>query len=229
MNWYIPTFWGDINLIRKDKDRTVVEFEKVTANEEKALNRLAVVGEDKGWHDGTLRNWRDGGNFTLEASIGKVQKILTKALKPGCTIVSAVKFGNGQVSEIREEEPVEKARAATSVAAPTRGCPAPDFEQADHRATRVLETFLTPEQLEDFRKHNRFVTRGADTGHRYMVTSRDARDSLATYHRSLFDLDAKMPFCVHDWMVPAAEEMLALHLFLTLPGRERYLREIPEA
>ena len=30
--------------------------------------------------------------------------------------------------------------------------------------------------------------------------------------------------CVHDWVVPAPEEMLSLHLLLQLPGWESYLR-----
>jgi hypothetical protein len=33
--------------------------------------------------------------------------------------------------------------------------------------------------------------------------------------------------CVHDWEVPAAEEMLALKLFLSLPEREQYIRDLP--
>jgi len=34
---------------------------------------------------------------------------------------------------------------------------------------------------------------------------------------------------VHDWLVPASEELLELALFLGLPGRERYVRALPEA
>jgi hypothetical protein len=110
------------------------------------------------------------------------------------------------------------------------------------------------------------VSIGHETGHRYLVTSRNARGRLAkTDGRSLYDLDeprwsarilrrldavgalvdvapdanihharvdvrscAGRAFCVHDWTVPASEEMLALHLFLTMPGREHYLRDIPD-
>src|ERR1700694_4718968 len=74
-------------------------------------------------------------------------------------------------------EPSEKssvAEKATTVAAPTRGCPAPDFVKADIKAREVLEHFLTPEQLEDFRRCNRFVAVGGTTGHRSMVASANA-------------------------------------------------------
>lgn len=120
------------------------------------------------------------------------------------------------------------ATAAATVPEPARGCPAPDFPLAELRARRVLSAFLDPGQLADFEKHNAFVTTGADTGHRYMVTSRNARGRLEKYARSLYDLDEQTPYCVHDWMVPAAEEMLALHTLVSLPGRERWLRELPE-
>lgn len=189
-------------------------------------------------------NLAKNGEFRIAADIVKVQKLLSKELKPGRALVSVVRFEDGKMSEVHAEVedqapiiPIESKRKATlkgvakvaaTVAAPVRGCPAPDFERADLRATRVLSAFVNEEQMADFRKHNRFVSTGADTGHRYMVTSRHASDSLAHYHRTLFDLDEQRPYCVHDWDVPAAEEMLALHLFLQMPGRERYLREIPE-
>lgn len=120
----------------------------------------------------------------------------------------------------------EKA-AAVTVARPTRGCPPPDFEQAEIRAERVMEQFLSPEQISDFKSDQAFLSVGADTGHQYIITSRHARTKLARTTRSLFDVNEGMPYCVHDWDVPAAEEMLALHVFLSIPGLETYLREIP--
>lgn len=120
-----------------------------------------------------------------------------------------------------------KPAVAATVARPTRGCPAPDFELAEQRATDVMCAFLDPEQLADFKSEQAFLSVGADTGHRYIITSRHARSVLAHTTRSLFDLDEQMPYCVHDWEVPAAEEMLALHAFLSVPGLESYLRAIP--
>ena len=83
---------------------------------------------------------------------------------------------------------------------------------------------LSPDQLADFARYNRFVSVGADTGHRYMVTSRQCTDGLLSFQRTLYDLDEERPLCVHDWSVPAAEEMLALHMMLGLPRWESYLR-----
>lgn len=122
----------------------------------------------------------------------------------------------------------EPVKAAT-IKKPTRGCPAPSFEQIRLRATRVLRAFLTPQQAADFNQHQRFVSTGKDTGHRYMLTSRNAPDQLQNFgSRCLFDLDENRAYCVHDWDVPAEEELLALHCLLSLPGHETWARAMPD-
>lgn len=120
------------------------------------------------------------------------------------------------------------AKAAT-VKKPVVGCPAPTFDQIKLRATRVLRAFLTPQQVVDFERHQRFVTTGADTGHRYMLTSRNAPDQLRHFGaRCVFDLDENRSYCVHDWHVPAEEELLTLHVLLSLPGHETWARGRPD-
>lgn len=126
-------------------------------------------------------------------------------------------------------KPAPRPAAGTTVAAPVQGCPAPNFSDAELRAADVLSHFLDGQQLEDYRRYNRFVSVGATTGHRYMLTSRFRQMELDKFGgRSLFDLDEDRAYCVHDWEVPAAEELLGLHVFLQLPGKEAYLREISE-
>lgn len=239
--WYIPSFWGDIRLEHIDDASCRLVAEKLTEGEKMALAAASVHGEKKGWTTGALGE----GTHVVGAPIAKVSKVIAKALKPKSKIVSAVVFSDGTMQEHREETALVKAedeatpevlpkatakrgrkpKAATSVAAPVRGCPPPDFDAAEIRAQRVLEAFLLPTQIEDFRRYNRFVSIG-HSGRRYMVTSRHARDSLAMYHRSLYDLEDQTPLCVHDWDVPAPEEMLAIHVLLGLPGWELYLRKV---
>lgn len=114
---------------------------------------------------------------------------------------------------------------ATTVKKPVVGCPAPSFSQIKLRATRVLRAFLTPQQIHDFNRRQRFVTTGADTGHRYMLTSRNAPDELKNFGaRCVFDLDENRSYCVHDWEIPAEEELLSLHCLLSLPGHETWAR-----
>ena len=112
-----------------------------------------------------------------------------------------------------------------TVAEPARGCPVPEFVKAEIRARKVLDEFLTPDQQADFRSGQRFLSRGADTGHLYMISSRHALNNR--FVRSLHDLDEDRPICTHDYTVPAAEEALALHLMVSLPGRETFVRHLP--
>jgi hypothetical protein len=186
--------------------------------------------------------YRVSGGLSIELAvpIGTVQKVIAKALKPGRRLLSVVRFTDGKMQEVRtipEDRPLastELAQAPTpvvgaTVAQPVRGCPAPAFDEADVRANRVLEKFLDNEQTADFQSQSCFVSYGQDTGHKYVVTSREAPRQLKRFGgRSLYDVDEQQAFCVHDWTVPAAEEMLALHLFLSVPGGETYLRHIPD-
>lgn len=231
MKWYIPSFYGDISLKPGDAENTtVIETIKLSPTETQAVEKLEALARKKAWLDSDAVIPRAGATV-LRAPIEKLAKFLAKEMKPGRQLVSAVKFSDGTMEEIRTGDAYRtaaKPEKATTVAAPTRGCPAPDFQKAEVRAAFVLEQFLTPQQREDFRAYNRFVVQGADSGHHYMVTSRHARDSLATYQRSLFDLDQDAPICVHDWTIPAAEEMLTIATLLQLSGWENWMRHLPE-
>ena len=261
LTWYLPTFYGDIQLKSLGRSATLVTFNGLTPQEKLALRALCERAVQKTL---TKARWAepsaveklslDSGDaqyVELAGSILDVQKVLEKPLKPGRKQVSVVKFSGGKVEEINEstiglvvtdaaaetvsetttpakKEPKKETAVATTVAAPVRGCPAPDFAEAELRATAVLKAFLDPQQIEDFNRYNGFIAVGADTGHRYMLTSRNARSALAKYQRTLFDLDEQNPCCVHDWDVPAAEELLGIYAHLSVPGLEGYLRTLPE-
>jgi len=237
--WYIPSFYGDLRLRRTSPGTTKLEWENVTPTERRVLQSLLAHAVTKGWAKDTEHDLSKG-SFNLKAELPKVQKFLAKALKPGRQMVDFVQFSDGKIEEIRHGElptpsdkeledlapPVPAPTKGTSVAKPTLGCPEPNLVKAELRAREVLFAFLNDEQREDFVKRNAFVTEGAGTGHRYIVTSRHARDQLSHTRRQLYDVDEKMPYCVHDYSVPAAEEMLALHLLLKSPEHERYLRHL---
>lgn len=238
MRFFLPTFFGDIRLEDLGQGQTSVVFDRMTPTEEAAMTTLRAHAEKKKWTAKEV-TW-ESGKWVLEAEIGAVQKILVKALKPGRKTVAVVRIADGMIEEIAESDfgdtevrtasgkvidKKDPKTAGTAVAAPTQGCPAPDFERAELKARDVLFEFLSPEQREDFTKFNRFVSIGA-SGSRYMVTSRHNREALEIYRRSLYDLDLQMDYCVHDWTVPAPEEMLALHVLLQIPSWERYLRHM---
>lgn len=258
--WLIPSFHGDIRLESQGERTILHAYELTAWEEKAMeVLRKRALGEGffrKPWAKQSsflpLTNaayrMKDGVTVELEAKIADVEKVLSKALRPERQLVKAVRYTDGTVKEIQTyrtpanppelpEKPkaemikVEpKPKTATTVARPVNGCPMPDFPEADIRASRVLEAFLSPEQIEDYRKTGAFMTIGADTGRRYMVCNRERPALMAAQlmNRQLFDVDLNHPLCVHDWAVPPPEEMLALHLCLSLPGRESELLLLPE-
>lgn len=238
LQWFLPTYHGDVKVEATGAKTCKVIVQEATREERIALAALEKHALSKKWVEpGTTF----GPNTLVKAPVEKVALLLAKALKPTKKIVSAVKFSNGKIEEVTEQtfkvaaasSPTSagsftssEPEKATSVVQPVRGCPPPDFSPARLRAWNVLNAFLTPEQQEDLAKYNRFVTTGGTTGQRYMITSRTARDELQKYQRSLFSLDEKRAYCVHDWDVPPEEEMHALNILIQLPGYEAYLRHL---
>ncbi len=228
--WYVPSFYGDVRIERVDNNTSKLIAAELSPLESEAMTKLEEHARSKGWWSGDASLGE--GEHILKCPVERVSKKLASLLKSGRKIVSAVMFSGGEMREavsygetvaVTAPPASTPVTAAASVAAPTIGCPAPAFDQAEIRAREVLTAFLTPEQIEDFGRYNRFVTEGV-SGRRYMITSRHAKSQLMHFQRSLYDLDDDMPLCVHDWSVPAAEEMLGLHLLLQLDGWEEYLR-----
>jgi hypothetical protein len=195
--------------------------------------------------------------IAIRAPIEDVEKVLSKALNVNKRkLLSVVKFSDGSMEKIIRRDEEEKdvdnddvaaadvipdyakdkankdreAKAAATVKKPAVGCPMPEFPEADIRASRVLEAFLNDAQIADYRKYGAFMTVGRDTGHRYIVANRETPQALKQCQgRQLFDVEENCALCVHDWEVPPPEEMLALHLCLSIPGYEHYVRTLPEA
>jgi len=188
---------------------------------------------------------RDGVVVTLDAPIEKVQAVLFKAMRPYRKELMAIRIMEGSIQELKgrpyrdasdetpeapKPEAAETKAKAVTVAQPVAGCPMPDFPEADVRASRVLETFLTEDQVADYRNTGAFISVGADSGRRYLICNRERPRLMAQKlgGRQLLCLDTGRPLCVHDWEVPPPEEMLAIHLMVTLPGRETQLAFLPE-
>ncbi len=175
-----------------------------------------------------------GVTVELDAPIHDVAAVLNKALKPGRQLLTAVRYGGGKIEELPAGAPALEEKAsveivAATVAAPEIGCPTPEWPEADIRANRVLEAFLDPEQLDDYRRRGAFVAVGHDTGHRYLITHRERPAAMRhVSYRSLYDLDEQRALCLHDWTVPPAEEAAAILFCVTLPGRESLVRGLVE-
>lgn len=228
MDWYIPTFWGDIKLSAKG-EKTLVQPTEITVQEKTALKDLLLkqthLSEAK-VEEFLAGGYRNNGGLEIDLPLIKVQRMLAKKLAAGRQTLSAVRFANGTMEEVKDIIPAE-AKAAVTVKEPTKGCPLPSFQLADIRATRVLRRFLDDDQIADFERHNRFVSIGRETGHRYLLTSRQHEAYRTGVGLRDLDEDGAV-YCVHDWDVPAPEELLALHVYLGVAGGESYLRGLTE-
>jgi len=230
--FFLPSLYGDIRLTAQ-ANQTEVEWENLSPSEREAISLLGKKFD--------LDTSTQVGKIVVPKPIGKVEAVLSKAMKRGRKLLSAVVFQNGRIEEIHRtadgevqqapyREPARDiVKAAVTVAQPALSCPVPEFERADVRATRVLRAFLTQQQLADFEKTQSFLVTGADSGHRYVLTSRQASfERLAKVGgRSVFDVNRGHAVCVHDWVVPASEELLELKLFLELEGHEAYVSQMP--
>jgi len=137
--WFLPTFHGDILLsARKEGDVEVTELRafELTPTEEKAMealrkHALAPPGlggvpwaSEKDFHELSQPSYRTAAGLTvhLRAPIAAVQSVLAPLLKPGREMLSAVRFSNGAIEEVRVSSPPqptedEKIRAAEKVKA----------------------------------------------------------------------------------------------------------------
>lgn len=218
--WYIPSFFGDIAVKRADKG-TLVEIHDLTAVERTALEAVNKICAKKKWGEIDLGK---ESQTLVDAPFDDLHAAIAKQLKGERKTLDAVVFKDGKIEETSVL--AKDAKAGVTATTPTIGCPQPEFDDVTVRATRVLETFLTPEQLDDFRHHQAFIAIGGETGHAYQITSRNAREMCRKYGQ-VFDIDEQRSLCVHDWEAPAPEEMLALKLHIELPGREGYVRMLP--
>ena len=251
IQWYLPSMYGDIRLTAQG-DQTEVEWEGLSPSESIALKEIGrkfdltisgdvgkiLVAKQVTKVEAALAKAMKRGRKLLSAVVfknGRIEEIHRTQdgdepkrepfRDPAITVETDPYTMSPVVAEaaiVVAEEP----KAAVTVAQPTIGCPIPEFERAEVRATRVLREFLSGQQLADFERTQSFLVVGADTGHKYVLTSRHApADRLDKVGgRSVFDVDEGWAVCVHDWLVPAAEELLELKLFLEMPGRESYVR-----
>ena len=226
--WYLPTMYGDVRLTSQS-NQTEVEWENLSPSEREAMTALGRKFD--------VDTAGSTGKIVVPKPVEKVEAFLAKSMKRGRKLLSAVVFKNGRIEEIHRLPTGEtttlatvddQPKAAVTVAQPALSCPVPEFERAQVRATRVLREFLSPQQLADFERTQSFLVLGADSGHKYILTSRQAPPAqLAKVGgRSVFDVNRGFAVCVHDLVVPAAEELLELKLFLELSGHERRVSEL---
>jgi hypothetical protein len=166
--------------------------------------------------------------LTMSSTIADIKMILSTQVPPikfspkaGRVALLSVAARNGLVEGY---EPATKRRKSmrqsngelasqpetgVQVKMPPRGCPMPTFlELRERKARQVVEKFLAPRQLADFRVHGAFISIGSNTGKPYRITSRWA-PSVEKYG-VLYDIKAGFDICAQNKDVPPSEEVLGM-------------------
>jgi len=217
MQCFLTTYWGDLT-VERESSHCLLVTDRLTIEESAALRK--VLKKFHAPEPESLAPQR----IRVDAGMDEVVKYLNRVLKRGEPILQAARYAGGKVEEAPDLAAAEAAGAEVAVATevPRRGCPMPAFDptrEAEIRATRVLEEFMSPMQRADWNRLHAIGVKGADTGRRYVIAHRHSR--RASSQGIVFDLDRKRSCCVEASQLRAAEEVLALMLTLELRGRER--------
>ena len=231
--WYVPTWQGDLSLTASpdDKDKSVLAIVDPTAEEKRAVAALSGIFIDRGWLEKAITDVSEE-KIVINAPLEDVGPVVVSALRPGPAVLTAIRLRGGQVEVVEHSNPgkaTEKelkklakkpASAAVTVRRPTPSCP-DCFVEAIEPATKVLLSFLTPEQHDTWAKERYIVCRGGLTGHRYIIAHRSS-EIAAKNGRICWDADDMDTLHFHDQSVPPEEEVLAA--MLCMQHREPWLR-----
>jgi hypothetical protein len=224
MRVYIPSFWGDVEILGKGSKESILKTSNLSMDEialVKGLLKKYKVPEPSVMAPAT---------FTLPASLEKVHAQVAKLLKKGRPTITAIKLSNGRLEEVQTLAEGEKKLAADGVKeedrkavttpVPTRGCPMPVYDALKARAiraTRVLLEFLNPTQAKDYANERAVIVVGGRSGKKYRVAHRESE--IASNFGMVSEIGG-ISVCCHHTDMPAAEEVLALLVALSCPTTE---------
>lgn len=217
---HVPTTQGDVSITKVDEKTCTFATTKLSHMEKKVVTAIL----DKFLVPRSYNKTKlEDQTFTLPEKIESVHKVLMKQLKKDKTTITAVKLADGSITEVLNPDKVLPPGDSVTVEKPARGCPPrPEMPPREVRATRVLEMFLNPVQLADFRERGAVCVVGCATGHRYSVCHPLAAARLQSPHcgHLVVDLDDDYRYCTYQMNLPPAEELLAHVLMLELRERE---------
>jgi hypothetical protein len=239
IRWCFPSFAGDFSLEAdpEDKDRCILVVNDPTPAELTRLEEPLKAARSKKWISQTVGIQSEGtSRLVIAASLVEMGKVLAPNLMSKEGTLTAVKAADGKITASYDPVAVvtqEEAIDAVTVHRPTHCCPHNQPGPVDHRANLVLLRFLTPSQTKSWANDGSFVVFGHLSGHAYRVYHRHHPDAVRL-GKCCLDIDEGHVLHLWNWMVPPAEECLALKLFLEhrepavrnpsscLSGRDRF-------
>jgi len=230
MHLYIPSFYGDVSLEHSpEEEKCFLRTTNLSASETALLKKVLKKYEvDQGKR---LTNRK----YVLPVPVDKARAFIVKALKGEQKTILAVKIEDPKPGEPQVEkvgtvvEAIKKgAKKAVETVVPMGGCPMPIYDALlarEIRATHVLEQFLTPTQLTDYRRQGSIVVIGGSSRKRYLVSHRHSK--TASIRGMVWGLDGQAGSCVHHSHLPAPEEILAIMVALATHENDWLEKRIP--
>lgn len=236
MRIYLPSWNGDMRLTEgADGDGSRLTLIDPTPQELIVAGEFLRVAAKKRWWDGTPPDKGEpytgkAKDIQINAPLAKASKWLIGLARPKDRTLTAVKFSGGRMETIEGataksleviEETVDRAKkgekkgkeaAAASVKRPTPCCPECK-PGAIGPATEVLESFLSPEQHDQWARQRAILVEGHLSGHRYVIAHRHS-EIAQRVGRICFDVEDVRVIHFHDWSVPPEEEVLAAKLVM---------------
>lgn len=246
VKWFMPTWHGDLRVEQVDPNTSLLVLHKPTPAERAAAEKIVAQCKERGWCNADIDLGKRKVSYRIGASMAEVGPIVSRILRPGDAVLTAVVFKDGHVEtssktegptleqltekalapyrdpakDPEPEAPAKEPAALATVKRPTPCCP--NCEPGSiGPATEALLAFLTPEQHEQWARERIIEIVGGQTGFRYRLAH---RHTLVAQRQSriCWDLDNDVLVHFHDWSVPPEEEVLAAKLILE--HREPWLR-----
>jgi hypothetical protein len=239
--WAIPSWSGDFRLEPSSDDDRATELSvfEPTEDELRIVNEIGQEAVRRSW----LKSWNklvgdsqrnESGLrsvFVLTAPLDEVGPVVSKIVKPGPAVLSAIRFADGRMTtasgSLADLEEVSReaaedgtATAAATVKRPTPCCPN-CIPGAIKPASEVLLAFLNESEHAEWAKDRSVMVVGGLSGHRYLLSHRHSPRAIAN-GRVCCDIDDGCVVHFHDWTVPPEEEVLSAKLILE--HREPWLR-----
>lgn len=232
--FYLPAWAGDHRLVEDGKDASKLIVHDPTAGELKILENFLSFAQGKGWTSAEELPTARNKPIKLSAPVSETglklaklhhERVLAK------TIV-AVAFTDGKVEvetlsddkkteELTKKADEDKDSKAVATKRATPCCPQCIPGVINLHANEVLESFLSPQQLTDWREHHIIEVEGGLTHHRYLLAHRHTPHARK-WGRICFDADDRGVVHFYDWTTPPEEEVLAAKL--VMEHREDWLR-----
>jgi len=230
--WHIPSRTGDFELTvhPKDPEKSLLVTEDLTPDEAVKVREFLRACRDgrRKWVDDLVGVTSAGRcEIVIEATVEKAGALFVVNSTTPRGRLTAIRSKAGEITEVVAHDDAGKDAEAEALAAaaaskeadkavtvkpPTRCCPMP-IEGPLVRSSKVLKSFCTEEQWNDWMNKGYLHCYGSHSGHKYRIVHRH-HPLAAVQQKIVYDLDENRYMKCWDWSVPPAEEVLAMKLYL---------------